>query len=348
MASKKASDLLLLLNAATTGSIRTVVRQLFSRLVFSLQMECSLSMEIVSFWLWLEGNGHPDFLARVESLDNHRLRGIAFAGKMFIEGLRRRSSGGHLNSRGSVEEEEEEEEGYFQEEAMEGIVFYLNNFCYEALEDILEIAEAKERVVYHRARGNQVQQQQQQSSKGKAPMMMSTKDLLSKIKASFTTAARSSHEEGSTSSRSMPSPKKQVLRDIENPIDQCLSTTTYPLATLFDSLKLRDDDPEADPAIIKVPRRRQPSIVPRDERTLFVTFSNGYPFTADELNFGGVEVICVEDPIEPRPPLYAHITFFTQETILHILRGSARVKFVIRGKHLWARQFVPKRKKVRN
>lgn len=174
MASKKASDLLLLLNAATTtGSIRTVVRQLFSRLVFSLQMECSLSMEIVSFWLWLEGNGHPDFLARVESLDNHRLRGIAFAGKMFIEGLRRRSSGGHLNSRGSVEEEEEEEEGYFQEEAMEGIVFYLNNFCYEALEDILEIAEAKERVVYHRARGNQVQQQQQ-SSKGKAPMMMST------------------------------------------------------------------------------------------------------------------------------------------------------------------------------
>ncbi|ONM52787.1 hypothetical protein ZEAMMB73_Zm00001d019357 [Zea mays] len=65
-------------------------------------------------------------------------------------------------------------------------------------------------------------------------------------------------------------------------------------------------------------------------------------------NFGGVEVICVEDPIEPRPPLYAHITFFTQETILHILRGSARVKFVIRGKHLWARQFVPKRKKVRN
>ncbi|AQL08048.1 hypothetical protein ZEAMMB73_Zm00001d047919 [Zea mays] len=127
---------------------------------------------------------------------------------MFIEGLRRRSSGGHLNSRGSVEEEEEEEEA-IPGRTMEGIVFYLNNFCYEALEDILEIAEAKERVVYHRARGNQVQQQQQQSSKGKAPMMMSTKDLLSKIKASFTTAARSSHEEGSTSSRSMPSPKKQ-------------------------------------------------------------------------------------------------------------------------------------------
>ncbi|XP_066398948.1 uncharacterized protein [Miscanthus floridulus] len=325
MASKAPPDLL---NA--TSSIHMIVRQLFSRMVFSLQMECSLSMEIISFWLWLEGNGHPDFLASIESFDNYHLRGIAYAGKMFIKALRRKSS--HFNHRS-------EEEGYFQKEAMEGIVFYLNNFCYKALEDILEIAEAKERIY----RTNQ--QVQHHNMKGKA--MMSTKDLLSKIKASFT--GTPSHEEGS-SSRSMPSPKNQILRDIENPIDQCLST--YPLATLFDSLNLRDD-PEAHPVRLQIRVQQQPSI-PRDERTLFVTFSNGYPFTADELyeffegNFGGVEVISVEEPVEPRPPLYAHICFFTQETILHILRGNPRVKFVIRGKHLWARQFVPKRKKVRN
>ena len=131
---------------------------------------------------------------------------------------------------------------------------------------------------------------------------------MSKIKASFT--GTPSHEEGS-SSRSMPSPKNQILRDIENPIDQCLST--YPLATLFDSLNLRDD-PEAVPVrillsftvlgrlhiiysiilvvtrpntllshiLLQIRVQQQPSI-PRDERTLFVTFSNGYPFTADEL-----------------------------------------------------------------
>lgn len=143
-----------------TSSVHMIVRQLFSRMVFSLQMDCSLSMEIISFWLWLEGNGHPDFLASIESFDNYHLRGIAFAGKMFIEDLRRKSS--HLIHRS-------EQEGYFQKEAMEGIVFYLNNFCYKALEDILEIAEAKERIY---RTNNQVQQQTMM--KGKAPMMMST------------------------------------------------------------------------------------------------------------------------------------------------------------------------------
>jgi len=114
-------------------------------------------MEIISFWLWLEGNGHPDFLASIESFDNYHLRGIAYAGKMFIKALRRKSS--HFNHRS-------EEEGYFQKEAMEGVVFYLNNFCYKALEDILEIAEAKERIY----RTNQ--QVQHHNMKGKA--MMST------------------------------------------------------------------------------------------------------------------------------------------------------------------------------
>jgi hypothetical protein len=158
MASKAPPNLL---NA--TSSIHMIVRQLFSRMVFSLQMECSLSMEIISFWLWLEGNGHPDFLASIESFDNYHLRGIACAGKMFIEALRRKC---HLNHRS-------EQEGYFQKEAMEGIVFYLNNFCYKALEDILEIAEAKERI--YRTNHQQVQQQ---NMKGKAPMMSTVRVYL--------------------------------------------------------------------------------------------------------------------------------------------------------------------------
>lgn len=160
MASKARPDLL---NA--TSSIHMIVRQLFSRMVFSLQMECSLSMEIISFWLWLEGNGHPDFLASIETFDNYHLRGIAYAGKMFIEALLRKSS--QFNHRS-------EQEGYFQQEAMEGIVFYLNNFCYKALEDILEVAEAKEQI-YYRTNHQQVQQQ---NMKGKTPMMSTVRVYL--------------------------------------------------------------------------------------------------------------------------------------------------------------------------
>ncbi|CAN6209857.1 unnamed protein product [Urochloa humidicola] len=313
-----------------TSAVHMIVRQLFCRLVFSLEFQSSLSMEIISFWMWLEGMGHADFLASIDALDNHHLRSIASSAKTLIETLRLKSS---LSNRSrSVEG------GHFCKEAVKGIVFYHNNVCYRVLEDILEVATAKERI-YHRA----IQAQQQNVRVRSAPM--NTKDILSRIRASYISAR--SHEEGS-SSRSLPSPKPHTLKDIENPIEQCMST--FPLATLFDTLKIKEEKEEqADDAI-----EQQPT-VPRDERTLFVTFSNGYPFTADELyeffsgNFGDdVEVIRVQEPDEHRPPLFAHITFYSQETLYRVLGGHLRVKFVIRGKHLWARKFVPKRKKAQN
>jgi len=116
-------------------------------------------MEIISFWLWLEGIGHADFLASIDSLDNHRLHSIASAAKIFVEALRLRSSQSNPRS---------VEGGYFRKEAVKGIVFYLNNVCYRILQDILEAATAKEHVYRH------ANQAQQQYVKGKAPMTMST------------------------------------------------------------------------------------------------------------------------------------------------------------------------------
>ncbi|CAL5066064.1 unnamed protein product [Urochloa decumbens] len=313
-----------------TSAVHMIVRQLFCRLVFSLEFQSSLSMEIISFWMWLEGMGHADYLASIDALDNHHLRSIASSAKTLIETLRLKSS---LSNRRSIDG------GHFCKEAVKGIVFYLNSVCCKVLADILEVATAKERI-YHHA----IQAQQQNVRVRSAPM--STKDLLSKIKASYISAR--SHEEGSSSRSMMPSPKPHTLKDIENPIEQCLST--FPLATLFDTLKIKEEEQQPADDAIQMPR--QPT-VPSDDRTLFVTFSNGYPFTADELyeffarNFGDdVEVIRVEEQDEPRPPLYAHITFYSQETLYRVLGGHLRVKFIIRGKHLWARKFVPKRKKA--
>ena len=143
---------------SATSVLHMIVRQLFTRLVFSLQFESSLSMEIIAFWLWLEGIGHADFLASIDSLDNHRLHSIASAAKMFIEALRLRSIQSNPRS---------VEGGHFRKEAVKGIVFYLNNVCYRILQDILEAATAKEHVYRH------ANQAQQQYVKGKAPMTMS-------------------------------------------------------------------------------------------------------------------------------------------------------------------------------
>ncbi|EHA8589466.1 hypothetical protein COCNU_scaffold010071G000010 [Cocos nucifera] len=93
----------------------------------------------------------------------------------------------------------------------------------------------------------------------------------------------------------------------------------------------------------------QPNI-PRDERTLFVTFSNGYPLAEDDLysffmrHYGDVELISIEEPKEDRPPLYAHVSFHSLNTVLRILNGNVKVKFMTKGRHLWARRFIPKKK----
>ena len=41
----------------------------------------------------------------------------------------------------------------------------------------------------------------------------------------------------------VPSPKTHILKDIENPIEQCLSST-YPLASLFETLTIREEEVE--------------------------------------------------------------------------------------------------------
>ncbi|EMS67942.1 hypothetical protein TRIUR3_29969 [Triticum urartu] len=180
----------------------------------------------------------------------------------------------------------------------------------------------------------------------------SSKHLLTKIKALYAntpkhhgegTSSRNIHVQTSqmhhgecSSSRNIHAQKSHVLRhDYQS---------TSRLAALLDKLSLRENHNDT--------ITQQLSDIPPDERTLFVTFSNGYPLTKDELHeffmrhYGDIEEISVEEPVESRPPLYAHVTFYSQMTLFRVLDGNRRVKFMTRGKHLWARQYVPKKKKT--
>lgn len=142
-----------LLNPAS--SLYVVVRQLLSRLVFSLGIESSLSMEIVAFWLWVEGNGHVDFLARIDSFSDNHLWEIASAGNSFIDALFLKSSDFSTGRSSQI--------SYFQKQAVAGVTFYLNNVCYKVFEDLQEIAKMKE-TIYSTSQGLQ------ENSRDKAPM----------------------------------------------------------------------------------------------------------------------------------------------------------------------------------
>ncbi|KAL3497392.1 hypothetical protein ACH5RR_040124 [Cinchona calisaya] len=91
--------------------------------------------------------------------------------------------------------------------------------------------------------------------------------------------------------------------------------------------------------------------VPENDRTIFLTFSRGYPVTEVEVRelFTSHYGDCVEDiQMEPSTSssssssdqsLYARLVVRDIETIDRVLRGGPIAKFKINGKHVWARKF---------
>ncbi|KAL5718203.1 hypothetical protein ACHQM5_011133 [Ranunculus cassubicifolius] len=86
---------------------------------------------------------------------------------------------------------------------------------------------------------------------------------------------------------------------------------------------------------------------PRDQRTMFLTFSDGYPLTKNEISdffkrsYGNVvEDVIIGDKQKREPPKYARIVFKGEPIIPWILNGEVKVKFRVNGKQLWARKFV--------
>ena len=113
-----------------SNSSYMLLRVLFFRLVLGLQVESSLSMEIIAFWLWLQqGNGQVGYLQHIYSLGDNHFRVIVSSAKRFLELLH--FGFDDLASRSIPRSD-------FKKEAVEGISFYLNGICYEALEDLRE------------------------------------------------------------------------------------------------------------------------------------------------------------------------------------------------------------------
>ncbi|XP_072147158.1 uncharacterized protein [Setaria viridis] len=295
-------------------------RQLYYRLVFLLGMDPSLSIEIIAFWLLVEGNSEVDFLRRINSFHGDRFLALVATGKQFIDALHGNLV--DLKSRSARE---------FHSQVMLGICFFLNNVCYKVLTDLRQKAE----------HGVAIHDIEESPSSNYHVLPQHMKDRHHSYH----------HYQGGCSiSRSMPSAIS--LEDIEESPDsnyhglqQYMKDRPHISSFLseWDNTFPQSSTMNMDPYVH--------SPVPQDDRTLFVTFSIGYPLTKKEVynffmsNFGDVESLSIEEPVELRPPQYAVVIFGSLETVLLILSGKEKVKFVIGGKHLWARKYVPKNKK---
>ncbi|CAL0333450.1 unnamed protein product [Lupinus luteus] len=88
-----------------------------------------------------------------------------------------------------------------------------------------------------------------------------------------------------------------------------------------------------------------------DDRTVFMTFSKGYPISENEVKeffsrrYGDViESIFMQEVPEHEQPLYARLVVRPGaiNMIDGLLDGTSRMKFVINGKHVWARRYLRK------
>ncbi|GKV52117.1 hypothetical protein SLEP1_g58712 [Rubroshorea leprosula] len=92
--------------------------------------------------------------------------------------------------------------------------------------------------------------------------------------------------------------------------------------------------------------------IPADDRTIFLTFSKGYPISETEVKdfftrkFGDcIDEIHMQEVPEEEQPLYARLVVQPSSSLEKILGGRSKAKFSINGKHVWGRKYVPKTQK---
>ncbi|XP_027364371.1 uncharacterized protein LOC113871470 [Abrus precatorius] len=91
--------------------------------------------------------------------------------------------------------------------------------------------------------------------------------------------------------------------------------------------------------------------VPANDRTIFMTFSKGYPISEAEVReffsrrYGDIiETIQMQFVVPPEQSLYARVVIRLEaiNIIDHFLESKSKVKLSINGKHVWARKYVHK------
>ncbi|KAK1427458.1 hypothetical protein QVD17_16144 [Tagetes erecta] len=87
-----------------------------------------------------------------------------------------------------------------------------------------------------------------------------------------------------------------------------------------------------------------------DERTLFITFSRGFPVAEREVRefftrlFGEcIESFYMQEVAIGEHPLFAKIVLHNAWYVNSVLSGGTKAKFMINGKQVWMRKFMPKR-----
>nr|XP_043626168.1 uncharacterized protein LOC122597661 [Erigeron canadensis] len=104
--------------------------------------------------------------------------------------------------------------------------------------------------------------------------------------------------------------------------------------------------------VIRDQEEDQEQVVPPEDRTIFLTFSKGYPIPENEVReyftrmFGAFIISIHMQSVDPDDqPLYARIVARSPSMVRAVVERDGphgKSKYTINGKHVWARKFVPR------
>ncbi|URD80586.1 hypothetical protein MUK42_03076 [Musa troglodytarum] len=287
----------------------TQERDFYCRLVRQLDQNPERMKQVIALWLWFESIDHYEFIRRVLSYNGDDvILGFVSEAEACLDHL----MGQHEQTRGeelpltSSLMAEKMDLRFFEshrDEATKGVRHIFDSVCQIIFDGVL-VARAAEAA-------NQPDDRRPRPS-GRHDFRPPTRE-------------GSSQEEGGASSAAVAVSLPAQARTVLPPRGSMLNPMAAPWS------------PEINRS-------------PDDLRSMFITFSRGHPVSRQDIveffnaRYGPcLETVLLEKASPGQPPTYGRLVFRNASAIARVLNGQQTAKFIINGRHLWARMYAPRR-----
>lgn len=247
-------------------------RFLYMKMVFHIGINPNLSMEILAFWMWLEEVGHPNITWKIAEFSDDAIRVVTFDSIKCIAGFPDLTDPSSLTNDSPAATFSIEDSpinlafvNNRRQQALRGISSTLNNVCVKIFTDLLDLSLAIKNTESLTSPPHLIREG---SCSGEGSNSQGLK-----------IGRNPNRSINSSATNNADSLQTLLVDDRKNSLH--LHTPPMTISCTINEGYLRHKS-ELNPLAVSwtLPMQME---VPQDERTLFVTFSNGHPLKEEEL-----------------------------------------------------------------
>ncbi|XP_061986450.1 uncharacterized protein LOC133705332 [Populus nigra] len=321
----------------------TIDRTLYTRLIVNLDRDPAESMQVMALWIWLEKEARDNLVDKMLSLPDAVINSLADEAVLCLNCIK--TDRFHFSPESMNDEvpltQQLTKTGlslrFFHDNRLgilRALTKIIDEVCARAFEDI------SRQVIEKKAagKGNNIVAENVSGQEGN-PLNYYGPAINPVL--CYNSAAAGVYGLGISTPHFM-APNIGILPAYD-PYDLSVQrqiTSTENIAGALNRIKISNGDHQGEKDVYS------------DNRTIFLTFSKGYPISEDEIrdfftkkHGDCIEAIYMQEVSAEEQPLYARLVVTSAAVIHSVLQGHSKAKFTINGKHVWARKYVPKNPK---